>query len=647
MLVRDMDDMLDVYSETTRSKLYNTVNLLDRSDQLYNHEKIKRTDKVSNFNRRALYMSQNAILNDISVPQPSLIAKEFTNMEIVNFKLDIEKFVQKYFTVELATTHIDWLNNNYYFPRGIYYADKLVEAYQLYGINKGQWSDKAEYMFLKGIEVHLNEINYKFYNECLPLKDGYYNWQKSNEEELWQEMLNLHPYLEVVDQRKKSGFPHYQTQNVENITKTANKFTTVLEEDSTYVITVYFRTQGGKWVLEGIYKIPKWKIRFVGGTTLPLKMCGSPTTYVYKKSMPKGTPYFKDSNIVMENVLDVFKKNFNQPDRISFTTDISLNDQSHTAKLLDPVHYLNLKKMDIIDDPNVKAGMKKYTRACYKSMENPKVVWNVRQTQVSNGKERIVKSMSGNPLVPLYQTTTVTAAHLAAIGEILTPDIPNDDKISELYKNNVDLITCQIDDLFYSGDRIDIDIMGKYITKEFGLGINADKVETSDKNYITLLKVDVGQIYNEKNIEDIQLMDSSDPYFSFLGGISTKFKGFFDKERGNRDDGAPLFYIDPENLDDNEVSELLDNKPQSVVYIEGKKVVAVRKDLQQLLGVIMSFSHKLPLVLLELMEQHFKDKKVWDRLLTLSKVMRSIIIKEKDFGFSSYELLLLKISEMF
>lgn len=653
-----MDDMTYVYKQTTGSDLYNEVKLQNDIKNLYNNEIIVRPEKLGPVNRFALYKSQGIILNDIKKAEPSLIAKEFTKIEISNFVRDVQQFIDLYFTENLKKHHMDWFENNYLFDRGIYFAKILVDAFQDYGINHGKWSDRSKFLFEEGINVHLDQIKYEEYDKCIPILDNpnvtknmkttnIYQYRKEFEEEDWNHILELHPYFEIMDQTKKSGFPYFQAQNVEYWMDVSNNFYKLITETSSYVIVAYFRTQGGKFEYIGLKRIPRWKVRFVGGTTGVIKLCGAPTTYVYKLSLPETTPYFRDTNDVMDEINVSFSKVYYDEDLAAWTTDITKNDQSHTARLLDPIHEKHCYNI-LHNGGNslISSKMAMYTNACYKSMVNPMLVWNVRQAQVSRpNTSRLVKSMSGNPLVPLYQTSSVISAHLSAIGDQLVPDIDKTNLIDTVLKDHTQLLKCQIDDLFFAGTKVDVDVMGKFITNEFGLGINADKVETSEKGYITFLKVDVGHIYDDDKCDELDLLDGTkDKFFTYLGGISTKTKGIFDKERGNRDDGSPLFYVSPDDLDSKEQKELLTTNK---AYINGKKVFGVKKVVQQLIGVLLSFSRKMPLQFLAIVEFHFRHKECWKMTLELSKIVDHLVIKEKDFGFNDYVILLKTIARLY
>jgi hypothetical protein len=648
-----MDDMETVFYETTKSSLYNHIKLCSANGIMNGYDKIVRPDKLFKFNRFGLFKSQgfSGMYNDILEPKYSLYRHEFTEDEITCLKNDVISFCNKYMTPMLAKSHVDYFMNQYNYPRGRYYASLLFDNFQGYGINNGKWSDGATDLWLDAINIFPSQINFSFLDKMAPIGKHLYDYNGVNLEDFWKLVLTYHPYLEILDQRKKGGFPHYKTTNVERILEILVDFDNLNHGEEADVGTGYFRTQGGKLKRKEGRTYIDWKIRNVIGSTDVRKISGSIMTYIMKLSQPKSTPYFKDGNVVAERVLSSFVKVYDQPDAIAFSTDISLNDQSHTNVNMVPIMELTYKLMsEQMDNRFHLNQFLEYMKLTFDSMKDSKVIWDVRQIQVPKSKKGLYKSLSGNPLVPYIETTSVLATHIASIA--LTLDIVMPDLIDYVMSDLVIDVLDQIDDFYYAGVRTKpglemIELIGKYNTLEYGLGTNVAKLEHSDHGYVTLLKTDIGKIYIDKDNAgcDLTLLDGTNIEFSILGGVSTKIKGLFDKERGNKDDGTPLFYFEYDDLDEGEIRKLLNIN--DVVYLEGKKVFGVTKDVQQLLGVLMSFGRKMPFELLDLIMHYFKGKEVYDKLLQVAALATKLKTKEKDFGFNDYNLLLKVIHERY
>lgn len=635
----------NVFNLTYRSTLYNYLRVLDENNRLRVGDQLSSLSSLGYYyNKLALYKSQSVVYNTVETINPSLFKRQFTESEILAFKESITHFIDLYFRNEFAESEREYFQITYPHPRGYYYCNLLADEFQTYGINKGFKSDNYNELFNRGVNIFLNQIDFSKLNnvksvynaEVQSLCSNFDNY-KGNSGEVWDELLVLCPYLDIIDQRKKSGFPFYDIQDKEHIIGVCADISDLSNKPESKVGTMYFRTQGGKWI-NLVKNIIKWKIRPVIGSTSVVKVDGAPITYVFKESAPYSCPYYKDANDVMETkVLPSFIKAFNEPnDLMAFTSDISKCDQSHTNVNMKPVIDNIFKRINAQCSSVDVNTLSKMIRDCIDSMLAPVVVFNCAQAQV--GEKDVYKSLSGNPAVPLIQTTSVSACHLVCSAEQYygnNIEKVKGDSLDEFLKLVI-MMQDQIDDYYYCGPRIDHVEMGKSITANYGLEINTSKMETGDKGYIIMLKIACGDLYNEKGKKELVLLDRSTPDFSILGVIGSKFKGFFDKERGNADDGTPLFFVELSEVDESD--EFVNFT--KVEAINGKRYVPVEKEVQQLLGVIMSFGRKIPIQLLDIIEYHFRGKPVWNKLLMLAQCVTHVIMKKQEYGMSDYTILL-------
>jgi hypothetical protein len=642
-----MDDLKQIFNDTTKSELFNYINrqVNIRPPNIYQGDVITRTDALGSFHRVAMYKSQQFILNDIKVPQPSLIAKDFTREEIIDMKNDLETYMNRVLIKELASQRVAYLNNNFYYPRGIYKVANLYNYYQEYGINNGKWDDSYTYFYEDGLKLLVDQFSFKILDNVEPFVSDK-EFFALDDDLIWEIYMEQSPYLDIIDQRKKSGFPDFQPQSIENIIYTAKNWADIVKAVKYLVGTMYFRSQGGKYDFE--QALEKIKIRVVVGSSLPVKMAGTPFTYTFKTSAPELSPYYKDTNVVLDSMLESFISVYDQKDMIAFTTDISGCDQAHNEVMLVPTMNKFLAKMrDDMDDSAKRQFFEGTTKYAFSAMKDPAIAWTIRQMQKrSKMAKSIMKSLSGNPLVPGIQTASVISSHAAGIGKTYDPKFAGRDLVDYVMSTLVKDLKCQIDDLYYAGARVNVLDVGDLITKQYGLRINGTKVETSDKGWITFLKNDMGYLYNESELGSMILLDGSNPDGTYTGEWDTKFQGTFDKERGNKDDGAPLFYLEEGSYDKDE-SDLVVSNLKIKDYKTGKSYFGVTKDVQQLIGILLSFTRKMPLELLDLYEFYFKTKPVWIKLLKLVKMIKHLKVVEKDFGFSDYLNLMTKIEELY
>lgn len=641
--------MTQIYKQTSRSNLYNAIMRAEEQSLLPDGMVVKRPGQGSTglafnlrFDQFALYKSQEHIYFDNERPNPSLIRKEFSEIEILAMKKKVEQFCIDNMTAEVAKSELSYANNQWYHARGTYYARMLFNNFLEYGFNNGAWSEDDRFNFSKANSIFLDQLDFTHLNHCQPIhKDVDYSTME------WNDVLMMHPYLEILDQSKRSGFPKYFPQNIDNQRAFLSDWKNKGYEPESYVGTAYMRTQGGKWDDLNEKTLIIWKVRDVVGSTYPIKVKGAPVTHVFKESQPDYSPYYKDGNIVHGTVRKAFTKCYDDKDKIVFTLDIHGCDQGHTNVNYEPViDNINERILSEVD-ANVALPMVEYVNECKKSMTNPIVVWNVRQA--SQGKKGVIYSLSGNPIVPMVQTTSVMSSAIVALLKTLEGDViprPDLNMFQEFMDNHVILMLDQIDDFLYAGTRCPdiIKLVGEYITDHFGLVINIGKVEDSDKGYVCLLKVNTGRLYLENKIKDILLLDGSDPFITSLGTIFTKLHGLWDKERGNKDDGTPLFYIDESGFTSSELKKASTSliNTSEVAYYNGKRVIGVRKKVQQLLGNLMSYGKTIPVQLLDIYYDFFKGKDCWKQLFQLAQFSEEnlIIIKEKDFGFNDYQMLL-------
>jgi hypothetical protein len=639
----------DAVRNVTRSRLFNHI----RSTEVNRFVKFSRPRQVDAL---ALYKSQNFMYDLKTKPNWSQYASQFTMGQINDFYTDIKQFATTKFVAPLNDMHADYFKRKFKHIRG-YLDPKIVyNAFQEYGHNSGIWGSNEAKLYEMGISYYLNDLNFKSLEnlERFPANKQFYEWFDEKQDERWPKLLEMYPYLSTLNLTSSSGYPHWNEQNIGYVLENMHASYEMLINPEHSINTAYCRTQGGTSVTDEVNKLVSrlqelvnWKNRYVDGVPFHVKDTQAFVTYLFQESKPIWTPYFKtgvevNTRIMNDIALAVNKGYF------YYASDIEECDQSHTNVNLDRIYYqFQLKLAKLVMEIN---WLLSFFKAGFKFLKNPKVLWNFRQMQHNNYPEQRTFSLSGHPHIPLFQTLSVLVSHV--LGTLAAIDKLNDvqgEHLKDKIEENIIDVLCQIDDIFMVVDLNGQDPeefkkrLSEFMLKHYGMKTNHTKYLDAALGFTMLLKVVVGFLYPEG--EALLCVDGTQDILAFLGYIPTKTKGMFDKERGSKDDGTPLLYLDLDDLDSNDMKKLVNVNHKYVDPKTGKVLYGAKKALQQLYGSLQSFGPKMPYELLQIVQWHFNKKKVWNELILLSK-MKTTRILARDWGFQDHELVMKAVLDL-
>jgi Fe-S cluster biosynthesis and repair protein YggX len=639
----------DAIKSTTKSRLFNHIRNFEGS-------KFVKFTRPRTIDGLALFKSQNFMYELQTKPHWSQYASQFTMSEINEFKIEVKNYATTQFTPSLNEMHKDFFRRKFNHIRG-YLDPKLVfNNFQEYGINKGMWGVNEAKLYELGLDYYMKDLNFEILSNLkrLPVNQEFYDYFKEDQTRRWPEFLKLFPYLKTLNLSASSGSPHWNEQNIGYILdNTATSYDNLVKQVEMYV-TAYCRTQGGATIEEIVNELIKklgeligWKNRFVAGVPYDVKDTQSIITYLFQQSKPKWTPYFKTGVEVNTRVMKGIEV-ANAKGYYYYASDIQSCDQSHTNPNLD---RLFMKFKNRLEELDVMLNwLVKYFVAGYKFLKNPKILWNMRHLQHNNYPGGRTFSLSGHPHIPIFQTLSVLVAHviasLHALGRL--KDVQGE-KLEDKIKDEVIDVLCQIDDIFMI-----IDLNGKdpeefkrnisdFMFKHYGLRTNHSKFVDSVLGFTILLKVVIGFLFPGE--EGLLALDGTHDVLTFIGYIPTKTQGMFDKERGAKDDGTPILYLELDDLDSKDQKKLVNVNHKYIDPDTGDVLYGAKKALQQLYGSLQSFGPKMPVSLLKLIQWHFHKKQVWDELILLSKIKTKRILT-RDWGFQDHELVLKSVANL-
>jgi hypothetical protein len=459
-------------------------------------------------------------------------------------------------------------NEKFTIPKDVYQPEERLKTLLKYGINKGVWDDLTMRSFRDGLTENFDSLMkpFKMDFEYQPLKDR-----------TWNEAVEIYPPITMFRMGATTCFPDFVKQSPKTILERIDDAKKNFKLSK--IVVNYGRQQGGKRDLTTL-KV-ELKNRQVFGTEFDSKAHGIDFTYESKLHGIPNCAYYKPWEMVFKDLISTYDKG------IWIAGDWSGYDQSFNRKVLDVVYDVwrgfvpghRLKQFDSL----------------WSIMFGPSMMWN--GFYISEFRRGM--SLSGNPLVPMFETISNVALH----------------EMHEGFKTVVTKMNVQIDDIVFQ-------VEGKFDSEDFydshkktGFRGNPNKIVRSDiQGHATYLNVDFGRIFS--TIVETLAMGTCDPdTVVFLSRLYEKLKGLHDRERINTSYGEIVI----------------------VEETETGKLQETDKDISRFLGIVGSFGPYMPILLLDCIIRHFLHTDMFKRLR--QKIYNLKVVKS-DYGFSPKSLIL-------
>jgi hypothetical protein len=573
------------------------------------------------YNFMALYKSQNWLYNDSFKPNWSAfyLDSKFTWDDVVELKKELSLFANEYLVKSLKGQYDDYFAKKWSQFKSVFKVEELINAIFKYGINDGDWdessSEKWKYFSFKYLDQTDWELPQKENWMGVPSHDKLQDYRAQGQAG-WLEILRQCPYLEMIDFTVSSGFPHWRPQSMKHFYDYAgDAYKDAAEGD---VMTLQSRTQGGtvKSELDTIDWI-KYKVRAVLAAAFAIKVLFYVISYLWKRSAPDLTHYFKDGAVVMERVLKMIQRADKDDSLDVYNTDLSAADQTQASKGFGwNIDYYVKKAFK-----NFPRILSDYVKRAMRPLTDPRVLVDPRQILLF----KKVIAPSGHSFVPPGESASVFASHVVPILE--GQDVPTPQY--EDWKNWILDILIQLDDVQELAIKHDLEFDAAYMRKHYGSIMSPSKTNVfSVDGWVEPLKVDVGFLYNEAGLHQ-ELLDGSDPqdgtYLKFLpSGLR------LDAERGTRDDGQSIIMLDEDSFDWGKRLGLLNQ--YKLHMFDGVSYYEANKAVQSLYGKLSSLGNKAPVSLYHMLYRRWRGK-TWDNMIIILRNREHIRIEGKEWGF--------------
>lgn len=532
-------------------------------------ERSGKLPKLTHLNTRAYkWMNAHKSLENSLNPRWMFKKTEWADeIDWVGFLTEFNALVERIFIPHIFKKwEVDY-DTKFDIPKDAYNPEERLKTFMQYGRNDGTWNDKT----VRSINEYLHE----YYRELMEPMKFAYEYQDLKDM-TWDNAVEAYPPITMFRHGATSCWPDFVKQSpktiLERIDDAKRNF------NLSKVVINYGRQQGGTRDPDTLEV--KIKNRQVFGTEFASKAHGIDFTFESKQHGIPDCVYYQRWDKVFNDLITDYDRG------IWVSGDWRGYDQSFNTKLL-TMNYNAWRGY-------VPGHKLKQFDSLWSIMFGPKMMWN--GFYVSNFRKGM--SLSGNPLVPMFETAQNKALHMYS---------------EELQSVLLDM-KIQIDDITYQ-------VEGKFDHEEFyklhkdtGFKGNFKKVTRSDvQGYATFLNVDFGRLLGVE-VDTLSKGTCNEDTLIYLSDLYNKIKGLHDREIINTSYGEIV------------LAEITD---------EGKQIEA-DKDISRFVGIVSSFGPYTPVLLIDCIFRWWQHTKTFQKLIVK---LDKLVVKVAEFGFSPQHLL--------
>jgi hypothetical protein len=554
------------FNPNLKQNIRQIINEIETSDQMKVLREYARTTSVtlSRIRMPKFISAYRSTRSNLHMDTKPTLTEWAGQVDWANFYSDMKLFYKTYTTPAIYENFMDYYRTVLPYHLSPFNPKIHVDMAMSYGINSGRWSDVILREWNANMDAFIKEIKW--------IKDDLYDIDSGIED--YEELCLASPMFSILRKTATSAYPDYKKQTIPYI---LDNYYNAIHSDPKGVVTSYHRRHGYKLVEDagGISRLQE-KDRWVGGVEFVSKVHGLPITYSFRESQPEWTPYYKPWNLVFKMILHKWHENVGN---FGFTSDQSKFDSLHNYTML----WETAKNLMNSMPEHIK---RHYYKVLQSDFNNPNIVMNAMWKIKLN---RWI-SVSGSAPTPLQETLTNMACHKTGLD-----------------RQNIHIIfsRTQIDDyLAFVDKKVDLEELAKFFWKEFGLIMNPDKTETTEKGYIIYLQNIVGKIW----IED----------------LSTIGDWLYE-------DGIGVYAYAPRRDHRLKFKERIFQTHGDVDFIDEETGKSIDVDVSRMLGTISSYGPMMPVLQLRLIIKYLSKTNTWDRVVEYCK--GKPVVRLGEFGW--------------